>query len=321
MDLAGIAIVAAGVVLFALASGRLQDSILTGPMLFAAFGFVAGDALLGVAHLDFGNSFIHGLAEVTLIIVLFSDAARIELREVRSQNLPFRMLLIGMPLIIVAGTLIGWLLPLGLGFWQVALLAAVLAPTDAALGQSVVSSPSVPVRIRQALNIESGINDGIALPIVLLFAAFAGGGGEHTPGLEFIEFAAAQLLLGPLVGVVVGYAGSWLIDRAAKYEWMTMSAEGGAILGLALLSFATAEIVEGNGFIAAFVSGLVFGNRVRGRCTFLFEFIEAEGQLLILLTFLIFGAAVLPGAVGKFGWEIALYAVLSLTIVRMIPIA
>ena len=191
MDTTGFAVIAAGVVLFALVSGRLQNSILTGPLLFAAFGFVIGDAVLGWAHLDFGHGFIHGLAEVTLIFVLFSDAARIDLREVRNQNLPFRMLLIGMPLIVVAGTLVGLLVPLGLGFWQVALLAVILAPTDAALGQSVVSNPGVPVRIRQALNIESGLNDGIALPVVLLFAALAGGHGE-TPGVEFLEFVASH---------------------------------------------------------------------------------------------------------------------------------
>ena len=202
------------------------------------------------------------------------------------------------------------------------MLAAILAPTDAALGQSVVSSPRVPIRIRQALNIESGLNDGIVLPIVLLFAALAGGGGDHAAsGLGFIGFVAAQLILGPLVGLVVGFAGAWALDRAATSGWMNMGAEGAAILGLALLSFAAAETIEGNGFIAAFVSGLVFGNRSRGRCAFLFEFIEAEGQLLVLLTFLVFGGAILPGAIEKIGWEIAVYAVLSLTVVRMIPVS
>ena len=321
MDLAGVAIVAVGVVLFTLVSGRLQDSILTGPMVFAAFGFVVGDDVLGFVHLDFGHAFVHGLAEVTLIFVLFSDAARIELREVKNQNIPIRLLVIGLPLIIVAGTVIGWVLPLGLGFWQVALLAAILAPTDAALGQSVVSSLRVPVRIRQALNIESGLNDGIALPVVLLFAALAGAGASESSGVAFVTFIATQLVLGPIVGLIVGWGGAWLIDRAAKFEWMSPSAEGAAILGLALLSFAAAEIVGGNGFISAFVSGLVFGNQVRGRCSFLFEFIEAEGHLLVLLTFLIFGGAILPEAIGVIGWEIALYAVLSLTVIRMLPVA
>ena len=129
------------------------------------------------------------------------------------------------------------------------------------------------------------------------------------------------MILGPLVGLVIGFAGAWALDRAAKFEWMTMGSEGAAILGLAFLSFAAAEVVEGNGFIAAFVAGLVFGNRVRGHCGFLFEFIEAEGQLLVLLTFLIFGGAILPEAMGNVGWEIVVYAALSLTIVRMIPVS
>lgn len=181
-------------------------------------------------------------------------------------------------------------------------------------------SVRVPVRIRQALNIESGLNDGIALPVVLLFAALAGAGAGEASGTEFVGFVATQLILGPVVGVIVGWGGAWLIDRAARFEWMSPSAEGAAILGLALLSFAAAEMVEGNGFIAAFVSGLVFGNRVRDRCSFLFEFIEAEGHLLVLLTFLMFGAAIVPGAIGEISWEIVLYAVLSLTVVRMIPV-
>ena len=130
-----------------------------------------------------------------------------------------------------------------------------------------------------------------------------------------------QIILGPLAGIVVGWGAAHLIDRAAKAGWMTESHEGPAVLGVALLVFAGAEIIGGNGFIAAFVAGLVFGNQVRGRCGFLFKFAEAEGQLLTLLTFLIFGAAVLPEAFGRAGLTVLLYAVLSLTVIRMIPIA
>ena len=321
MDIQAFAIVAAGVILFALVSRRLERSPLTGPMIFTLFGLVIGGGLLGAVRLDVDHGFIHGLAEVTLILVLFSDAARIDLAAVRrDHDLPLRMLLIGMPLIILAGTLLGLSLPLGLGLWEAALLAAILAPTDAALGQSVVSSPLVPARIRQALNIESGLNDGIALPLVLLFASLASvaHAGEGAP--NWLLFGAMQIGLGPLVGIAVGWLAARLIDRAVESAWMAESYEGPAILGVALLAFALAELIGGNGFIATFVAGMVFGNQVRGRCGFLFEFAEAEGQLLVLLTFLIFGAAILPEAAGHLGPAVLLYALLSLTLVRLLPI-
>ncbi|TFH65052.1 MAG: sodium:proton antiporter, partial [Gemmatimonadales bacterium] len=202
------------------------------------------------------------------------------------------------------------------------LLAAILAPTDAALGQSVVSHPRVPARIRQALNVESGLNDGIALPVVLMLAAVAsniGGGTEGTA--HWVRFAVLQVTLGPLVGVAIGVGGAWLIDRSVANGWITTSFEGLSMLGIAFLGFALAELVGGNGFIAAFVGGMVFGNTVRHRCEFLFEFGEAEGQLLALATFLVFGAAMLPLTVGHLGWPVMGYAIASLTIVRMLPVA
>ena len=322
MDTQAFAIIAAGVILFGVVSRRLESSPLTGPMIFAAFGLVIGGAVLGIADLDFGHGFIHGLAEVTLVLVLFSDAARIDLRVVRrDHDLPVRMLLLGMPLIIVFGAVLGLALPLGLGLWEAALLAAILAPTDAALGQSVVASPLVPARIRQALNIESGLNDGIALPLVLLFACFASLAHDTGGDRNWVVFGTLQITLGPLVGAAVGWAAARLIDGAAKAGWMAVSYEGPAVLGVALLAFAGAEIVGGNGFISAFVAGMVFGSQVRERCGFLFEFAEAEGHLLTLLTFLVFGAAILPEAIDHAGPMVLLYAVLSLTAVRMIPIA
>ncbi len=322
MDSPGFAVIAAGVILFSLVSKRLQTTVITPPMVFMIFGLVVGSAVLGWADLDFGDGLIHGLAEITLIFVLFSDASRIDLRKLRrDHNLPVRMLLIGMPLTIAAGLVVALFLPLGLSLWEAALLAAVLAPTDAALGQPVVSSPLVPVRIRQALNVESGLNDGIALPVVLFFAALAGAAHAGEGGQNWILFGAAQIILGPLAGMVIGGVGALILDRAAAAKWIGESYEGVAILGIALLAFSCAEIIGGNGFIAAFVSGLVFGNSVRHRCTFVFEFLEAEGQLLVLIVFLIFGAAILPQVAGQIDWTIALYAVLSLTVIRALPVA
>ena len=323
MESLGFAVIAAGMVGYSLISGRLQGTSITPPIVFILFGLAIGSSGLGLAKLDLGHSVIHTLAEVTLILVLFSDAARIDLRLLRrDHDLPVRMLAIGLPLTIVGGAVVAVILFAELSIWEAALLAAILAPTDAALGQAVVSNPLVPVRIRQALNVESGLNDGIALPVVLLLAACAAaveGDGRGTA--YWVQFGAMQVILGPMAGIAVGYFGGRLIDAAAQKGWLEESFEGLTALGLAIVAFALAELVHGNGFISAFVAGLVFGNTVRGRCGFLFEFAEAEGQILTFLTFMIFGAAMMPMAAGHLDWRIILYAALSLTVIRMIPVS
>ena len=320
MESIGLVIVCTAFLLYAVVSGRLAGGILTAPMLFAAFGFLIGPDVLDLVELDMGHNFLHVVGEITLIVLLFSDAARIDLKQVRSDhNLPLRMLTIGLPLTIVLGLFFASVLFPELSFWEAALLAALLAPTDAALGQAVVSNPAVPLRIRQAINIESGLNDGIALPAVLLFAALAG--AAYTESSEWITFGLMQITLGPLTGAIVGYLGAKLIDRAAETGSAEESYQGIAILALAGVGYLLAEAVGGNGFIAAFVGGMVFGNTIRNQCNFLFEFMETEGQLLMLITFLAFGMALLPEGLASITPMHVVYAVLSLTVIRMLPVA
>jgi len=322
MDLISIALITAGLLLFSLVSGRLQGSVITAPLVFVVFGFLIGTGGIEIAPIAADHSAIHLIAEITLILVLFTDAARIDLKGLRQDhNLPVRMLLVGLPLVIVAGTLLATQLFPSFAFWEAALLAALLAPTDAALGQAVVSAKIVPVRIRQAINVESGLNDGIALPAVLLFAALASEGHAVTGAGEWIRFVAFQLILGPFIGVIVGYIGARGLDVAAERRWASESFQGIGILSLAFFTYVTAELIGGNGFIAAFISGMVFGNTIRHPCTFLFEFMETEGQLLMLITFLVFGAVLLPEGLEIVTPLILLYAVLSLTVIRMIPIS
>ena len=322
LNLTTVTIVSCGLLLFALVSRRLAGSMITPPLVFVAFGLVIGEAGLGTATVDPGRGGIHLLAELTLILVLFADAARIDVNKLRSDHrLPMRMLTLAMPLTILLGALAAaWLFP-GLGVWEMVLLAALLAPTDAALGQAVVSAPQVPVRIRQAINVESGLNDGIALPAVLFFATLAGAHHGADSANGWLRFVALQLVLGPAIGIVIGYVGARLIDETAQRRWASEPFQGIAILALALLSFSVAELLGGNGFIAAFVSGMVFGHVVRHACTFLFEFMESEGQLLTLITFLIFGAVLLPEGLAHATPAMMIYALLSLTVVRMLPVA
>ena len=321
MDVTGILAITLALIAFGLISRKIEGSILTGPILFSVFGLIAGPAAFGLIPLQISNEGLHLLAEVTLILVLFSDAANIDLAQLRrDHNLPVRMLLIGMPLTIALGAMVAFLFFDGLGPWEAALLAAILAPTDAALGQAVVSNRLVPVRIRQALNVESGLNDGVALPFILLFAAFASAMHAETNAAEWLVFGAKQVVFGPLAGIAIGYVGAKLVSSCYRRQWMSESAEGMIALGLAFGAFALAEVVHGNGFIAAFVGGLTFGNTLKQKCQFLYEFAESEGQILILLTFTAFGAAMIPQAMGAVTIMHIVFGILVLTVLRMLPI-
>jgi NhaP-type Na+/H+ or K+/H+ antiporter len=322
MSLASFAVIALGILCFGLVSGRLQRSFLTPPMVFVLFGLLLGEKALGLLTVDFENSIVHALAEITLVLVLFTDAARIDVRACyREHNLAARLLLFGIPLTVLLGTLVAVGLFDRLSLVEAAVLAVILAPTDAALGQAVVSNPRVPARVRQTLNIESGLNDGIMLPVLLILMAAGGEAGNGETYGHWIRFAALQILLGPLAGAFVGYAGGRLIVRGAKSGWMTHTFQDLSALGLSVFAYAGAELIGGNGFIAAFFAGLTLGNTSRGICTCLYEFAEAEGQLLNLLIFLVFGSAVVPALLAGLNWQVVLYALFSLTVVRMLPVA
>ena len=321
MNVTAILAITLPLVAYGLVSRKIEGSILTGPILFSLFGLIAGPAAFGLIPLQISNEALHLLAEITLILVLFSDAANIDLAQLRrDHDLPVRMLLVGMPLTIILGAVAALLLFDDFELWEAALLAAILAPTDAALGQAVVSNRIVPVRIRQALNVESGLNDGIALPFILIFAAFASAMQADTDTGMWLLFGAKQVILGPLTGIAIGYVGAKLVASCYSKRWMSESAEGMIALGLAFGAFALAEAVHGNGFIAAFVAGLTFGNTLKQKCQYLYEFAESEGQILILLTFMAFGAAMVPQAMGAVTITHLLFGILALTVLRMLPI-
>jgi NhaP-type Na+/H+ or K+/H+ antiporter len=319
---AGVAVVAGLVVAYALVSRRLEGTPVTAPMVFVAAGVLLSDAVTDMIDIGPASEPLEVLAELTLVIVLFSDAARIDLRTLqRYRRLPVRLLAFGLPGAIVVGTLAG-VTVLDLDLWPAALLAAVLAPTDAALGQVVVSDPRVPVRIRQGLNVESGLNDGLAVPFVTLFLALSLE-EEAVPGAPYwVRFVVEQIGFGLAVGMVVGVAGAWLVDRASRRDWISPQFRRLAVVALALLAYAASSAVGGGGFVAAFVAGLCFGNLApHPHREEIYEFAEEEGQLLSLLTFLVFGGIAVGQTVGDVDWGVALYAALSLTVVRMVPVA
>lgn len=309
--------------LFALVSRRIEGSFLTGPMAFTATGLALSYLLSASSELgmSFSEAGVHTIAEVTLVLILAADASRISLPSlVRFRSIPMRLLLIGLPLTIGVGALVGKALLPGVLWVEAALIAAILAPTDAALGASVLAEKSVPLRVRQSLNVESGLNDGIALPAVLFFACFLNL-SHQTGETNWLLFLALQLTLGPLVGMVAGWVGGHMIGFAAGRKWITETYQGVAAMALALVAFALAERIGGNGFIAAFMCGLVYGNLKIDYSHFLHEFTETESEVLSQITFFLFGLVILPHALDAVTPAIVLYAFASLTIVRMLPIA
>ena len=317
----GLALIALSVLAYATFSRRLDGSIVTAPMVFSAVGLILGPAAFGFVELDPESPAIDWLAEATLVLVLFADASRMDLRALKGGvAVPVRLLAIGLPLTLALGASLAVLLFPNFSLWEAALLGAILAPTDAALGQAVVSDRRVPVRIRQALNVESGLNDGICLPFVAMFIALAAGVGPQGAS-HWAAYAAQQLLLGPAVGIAVGYAGGRLVTAAMERQWMSKSFEQLSALALALLAFECAELAGGNGFIAAFAAGLTLGTTAPKISDCLYEFAETEGQLLGLAAFLLFGAAHVGPGIEEAGPATFAYAVLSLTLIRMVPVS
>ena len=316
----GLAVLGAVVLVYALVSRRLERTVVSAPMAFVAAGILAGPDVLGLVDLEVTHGTAFHVAELALALVLFADAARIDLRSLRGNaSLPGRLLGIGMPATIALGMAAGAVFLTELEFWEAAIVAAVLAPTDAALGRAVVSSPAVPQRIRQALNVESGLNDGASVPFLALFIAIA---AEQTvpEARDWLGFAAEQIGLGTLIGLGVGGVGAWLVEHASGRGLMTDVFEQLAVLALAVLAFVLADEAGGNGFIAAFVGGLAAG-RIGSTCgERILEFTEEQGQLLSLAVFFMFGVAALS-FLDDASSGIVLYAALSLTVVRMVPVA
>jgi NhaP-type Na+/H+ or K+/H+ antiporter len=319
MDLTIVLFVAATVFLWGVVSARLERADLTAPIVFVVIG-----GLLAASGLVDGPSAperLKPLVELTLVWVLFSDAARIPLREVRHDlGRYLRLLGIGLPLTILAGWgLATWFFP-SLGIWLALLVAAALAPTDAALGIPVVTNPAVPSRVRRLITVESGLNDGIATPVVMLALAGAASaeGIADAPGSGE---AVAELLIGAVVGGAVGVAGGWVLRRARRAGWALEDFAGIAVLSLAIAAYAGAVVTGGNGFIAAFCGGLAFGAVAGRRGPAELAFLEQSSGLLSLLVWLAFGAIAIPIMSDRLDLAAVIYAVLSLTVVRMVPTA
>ncbi|MEN8239315.1 MAG: sodium:proton antiporter, partial [Actinomycetota bacterium] len=270
--------------------------------------------------LELRGSAVQTLLEGTLVIILFSDAAVINLAAVkRDAFLPGRLLGIGLPLTVGVGAAAAMLILPELGFWPAVVVAVILAPTDAALGQAVIANEDVPGLVRQGLGVEAGLNDGIVVPFLTI--ALAGAANEMQSGGEIARVFIEEIGLAIAVGVLVGWAGGQAVKFVSSRGWITREWRQVSVVSLAVVCFVLADPIGGSGFIAAFVGGIVFGNLVRRDFPEICHFSEGISHLLTMIAFFVFGVLILVPVLTLITWQIVAYAIISLTIVRMVPVA
>ena len=317
-----LAILAAFAFVYSVIAGRLEKTPLNGAIVFVAFGLACGPIGLGIIDLDVDAEGLRTLAELTLALVLFTDAANADLRVLKLNfQIPERLLLIGLPLTILLGFVLGVLVFDQLSLLEVAVLATMLAPTDAALGKAVVTNAAVPAPTRESLNVESGLNDGICVPVLFIFLAFAAeSAGEAEPtSLIILEFVT-EIGIGTGVGFVCILLGAFLFRVANRRGWIGEIWMQVTVPAAAMTCFATAQSLGGSGFIACFVGGLIGGALMREHKEALLHAAEGSGDMLALLTWVTFGAVVASSALEYFAWDALVYAILSLTVIRMLPV-
>jgi NhaP-type Na+/H+ or K+/H+ antiporter len=317
-----LAILALFVFLYSMLSGGLERTVFSGALVFTAFGLALGPLGLGILHLSVDKEGISTLAELTLALVLFTDASNANLAVLKqSFQIPQRLLLIGLPLTILLGFGAGVLVFDGLTLLEIAILATMLAPTDAALGKAVVTNESVPPNIREGLNVESGLNDGICVPIILVFLALASATDtEGSTSALAVKLVAEEIGIGVGVGAGLTIVGVWLLKQFAGRGWVTETWRQLPVPALAVACFAIAQWLGGSGFIACFCGGLLFGALAKDHKAGLLLAAEGTGDTLALITWVVFGAVVVGHSLGSFSWEVMLYALLSLTLARMLPV-
>ncbi len=319
MTFADLAVICAIVVIWALLSRPVARLGITEPMVFVTAG-----CLLGAPHVLAVNAHaanVRLLAEVTLVLVLFADASRVGVHGLRHDPwVSLRLLGVGLPLTILAGVAAGVAIFSHAGLWSLVLLAATLAPTDASLGAAIVTDPRLPARVRRALNVESGLNDGIVAPLVAVAISVLG--GSSTTVAEHVRTAVLDVGVGTLFGVAIGSLVGFLVRASTQRSWTTTAQMSVGVTATALACYAGATALHGNGFIAAFVGGFCFGGFHGDRHDELIEVNERTGQLLSCVVWYIFGAALLrPALDSPLLGRALIYAVCSLTVVRILPVA
>jgi len=305
---------------YTLLSRRLEQTILTAPILFTVAGMLLFPLLPAFVKLGLNSQVFLRLAELGLVLLLFTDASRTDLSVLRrAEALPARLLSVGMLLTIAAGAIAAKLIFPALSVWEAGILGAILAPTDAGLGQIIVSSARVPMKIRQALNVEAGLNDGLSVPFMLFFMTLAAAKSEGGAA-SLMQYMVEQLGLGAVIGISVGLLGGALLAFAQRRAWVAKSFLKIGVVALPLLCMLFSEMADASMFIASFVAGLAVQVTFKEASQQSVEFAEEWGQVLNLSVFALFGIIVVRDF-SHFGARFWIYAVISLTVVRMLPVA
>ena len=317
-----LAVLALFIFCYSLVAGRLERTATSGPIVFVVAGLIMGPLGLGWFDGDISRTGLRVLADLTLALILFIDAANADLAILKRQfRIPSRMLLFSLPGVIFLGTITAALLFETLSLFEAAILGTMLAATDAALGKAVITNKAVPVQIREGLNIESGLNDGLCVPILFVFIALAlGSGVEGGSTMLALKLVIQELGIGLVVGLGLSAVGTWLLRWCWNQGWVTEIWKQVTVVGLAIACFSVAQSLHGSGYIAAFTGGLLFGFVAKEATHRLVLAAEGTGETLALMTWLVFGATVIGQSVQYFTWEMLVYALLSLTIIRMLPI-
>jgi NhaP-type Na+/H+ or K+/H+ antiporter len=317
-----ITIVAAFLLFYSLFAGRFEKRLINGPLMFLLAGFLLGSEMLAILAPRIDGQGMRVLAEITLAIVLFTDAANANLSVLRANRaIPLRLLLIGLPLTLLGGWGFGVLVFPQMPWLEIAILSTILAPTDAALGKAVVSNQHVAAPTREGLNVESGLNDGICVPVLfILLALLEPLDANKSTAVFALELFIEEIGVGAVIGVVLALLTTTLITFTDKRGWQMPMWRQLTMPGLALLSFATAQWLGGSGFIAAFVCGLVIGKKLlKDKHEYLFSN-EGYGELLSVIVWLFFGAVIITMAEPYLSWQTWLYAIVSLTLLRIVPV-
>ena len=319
-----IALLTIGIILigYSAISGPLGQRGITSAMAFVAIGFAIGPDALDLLHVSLENAVAERITELALVFLLFSDSARLDLTALRHElSWPSRLLLIGLPLTMVAGFGAGLLVLPGIGLASAFLLSTMVCSTDAALGQRVVEDTTVPARVRQALDVESGLNDGLAVPFFLVALDISMATLDRAVPSAVITNAASQIGWGLAAGICAGGLGGLIFRLTDQRGWLQGQWRQIFTLAVALTAYATAGALGGSGFIAAFVAGMAFGRTSREHGLSVTYLTEQTGGLLAAVTWIGFGALAITKVLPDISWRVVVYALTSLTVVRMIPVA
>jgi len=322
MDYQALTVVAGFAFIYSLVASRLERTPISGALVYVIVGFLCSPYVFHLIDIDIDGEGLSRLAELTLALVLFTDSANTDLATLRKvESIPVRLLLIGLPLTILFGFGVAYLLFDGLGLFELALLATMLAPTDAALGKAVVTNEAVPDSVRDSLNVESGLNDGICVPVLLFFLALAAGQTDagEAAGLA-VKLPLEAIGIGALVGIAGGVLGSRVLEFCTQRTWVSGTWLQIPVIALALLCFGASQWLGGSGFIACFVGGLIFGGLAKQHKKEYLDAAEGIGDFMALVTWFAFGAAAIGLTWQFLDWRVGVYALLSLTVVRILPV-